>query len=281
MTTPRGTWLGRASILLPLLATTACASVPDLGTAPAMRSASEYAAAASLTPTGSAWPDKGWWLRYNDAQLNQLIDEAIAGSPDIEAAAARFRTAQGYAQQAGSKLLPSMDAFATSEFTKQERFEAAQQRQRRSKPVVRSRPVGQEPRGACRRDIGRRGGRLRAGPGAACADHRHCLDLCRAGATFPPARHAGIRPANPLGNAEAGRTAGRNWPRYARRAEAGRGPRVRSSRRSCSERGGDRTNPECTGGFDGQGSGSRPCNTASVGRRLRRCMAFPPMRRST
>lgn len=120
MTTPRGTWLCRATILLPLLATTACASVPNLGTPPAMRSASEYAAATTLTPTGAPWPDQGWWLRYNDAQLNQLIEEGVAGAPDIEVAAARFRTAQGIAQQAGGKLLPSIDAFATSEFTKQE-----------------------------------------------------------------------------------------------------------------------------------------------------------------
>ncbi len=119
MTTPRGSWLGRAPILLSLLATAACASVPDLGTPPALRSASEYAAAASLTPTGSAWPDKGWWLRYNDAQLNQLIEEGIGGSPDIEAAAARFRTAQGFAQQAGAALSPTVDAFATSDFSKQ------------------------------------------------------------------------------------------------------------------------------------------------------------------
>ena len=127
MTTPRGTWLGRAPILLALLGTAACASVPDLGTPPAMRSASEYAASASLTPTGSAWPDKGWWLRYGDGQLNQLMDEGIAGSPDLEAAAARFRTARGFAQQAGAATLPSVDAFATSEFKKQENLKLLSQ----------------------------------------------------------------------------------------------------------------------------------------------------------
>ena len=119
MSSFRGAWHRRASTVMLLLATSACAAVPDLGTPPAMRSASEYAAAASLTPTGSAWPDKGWWLRYNDAQLNQLIEEGIAGSPDIEVAAARFRTAQGFAQQAGAALSPTIDAFASSEFSKQ------------------------------------------------------------------------------------------------------------------------------------------------------------------
>jgi NodT family efflux transporter outer membrane factor (OMF) lipoprotein len=84
-----------------------------------MRSASDYAASASLTPAGAAWPDRGWWLRYGDAQLNGLIEEGLAGSPDLEAAAARFRTAQGFAQQAGAALSPTVDAFASSEFTKQ------------------------------------------------------------------------------------------------------------------------------------------------------------------
>jgi NodT family efflux transporter outer membrane factor (OMF) lipoprotein len=83
-----------------------------------MRSASEFAASASLTSAGAAWPDQGWWLRYGDAQLNRLIEEGIAGSPDMEAAAARFRTAQGIAQQAGGRLAPSIDAFASSEFKK-------------------------------------------------------------------------------------------------------------------------------------------------------------------
>jgi NodT family efflux transporter outer membrane factor (OMF) lipoprotein len=119
MTTPRGTWLRRAPILLPLLVTTACASIPNLGPKPEMRSASDYAASASLTPAGAAWPDRGWWLRYGDAQLNGLIEEGLAGSPDLEAAAARFRTAQGFAQQAGAALSPTVDAFASSEFTKQ------------------------------------------------------------------------------------------------------------------------------------------------------------------
>ena len=113
----KGTWLRRAAILLPLLAT-ACASVPDLGPKPQPAAAGDYAASASLAPTSAAWPRDAWWGRYGDAQFNQLIDEALASSPDLEAAAARFRTAQGFAQQAGAALLPTIDAFATSEFRK-------------------------------------------------------------------------------------------------------------------------------------------------------------------
>lgn len=83
-----------------------------------MRAASDYAANATLQSDGTAWPDQGWWLRYRDAQLTQLIEEGLAGSPDLAAAAARFRTAQGYAQRAGAALAPSVDAFGSAEVAK-------------------------------------------------------------------------------------------------------------------------------------------------------------------
>lgn len=118
MLSQAGPWLRRAPILLSLLAS-ACASVPDLGAKPEPALPSDYAATTSLAPTGSSWPRQAWWARYGDAQLNQLIDEALASSPDLDAAAARFRTAQGFAQQAGAALLPTIDAFATSEFRKE------------------------------------------------------------------------------------------------------------------------------------------------------------------
>jgi NodT family efflux transporter outer membrane factor (OMF) lipoprotein len=114
----KGTWLRRAPILLPLLAT-ACAAVPDLGPKPQPAAPESLEASVSLAPTSAAWPRQTWWVRYGDAQLNQLMDEALASSPDLEAAAARLRTAQGFAQQAGAALLPTIDAVSSAEFRKQ------------------------------------------------------------------------------------------------------------------------------------------------------------------
>jgi len=111
--------LGRAALLLPVLLTGACASVPNLGPQPVTHAASDYASAQSLAATDAAWPSHGWWLRYNDPQLDRLMTEALAGSPDLQAAAARLRTAEGYAQRAGSALQPSIDAFAQPELAKQ------------------------------------------------------------------------------------------------------------------------------------------------------------------
>jgi NodT family efflux transporter outer membrane factor (OMF) lipoprotein len=47
------------------------------------------------------------------------MDEALAGSPDLQAAAARLRAAEGFAQRAGAALKPTIDAFAQPELSKQ------------------------------------------------------------------------------------------------------------------------------------------------------------------
>ena len=115
----RATRLGRAGILLPMLLATACAAVPNLGTKPVPAHATDYASAQSLLGAQSAWPADGWWKTYSDAQLDRLIGEGLAGSPDLAAAAARFRTAQGLAQQAGAALLPSLDATGSIDYLNQ------------------------------------------------------------------------------------------------------------------------------------------------------------------
>src|SRR6185295_1055676 len=116
--------LGRAALLLPVLLTGACASIPHLGAKPEMRAASDYASSASLASARSEWPADAWWKRYGDAQLNRLIDEALAGSPDLQAAAARMRTAEGFAQRASAALKPTIDAFAQPELAKQSQNQA-------------------------------------------------------------------------------------------------------------------------------------------------------------
>ena len=116
--------LGRPGALILLLLSSACASVPDLGAKPQPRSASDYASAQSLAGIDGAWPADGWWNRYGDGQLVRLIDEALAGSPDLAAAAARMRSAEGFAQRAGAALKPTVDAFAQPELSKQSQNQA-------------------------------------------------------------------------------------------------------------------------------------------------------------
>lgn len=108
----RATRFGRAGILLPLVLGSGCAGIPDLGAKPTPHAASTYSSTRSFQGTPASWPDEGWWLGYGDSQLNALIDEALSDSPDLAAAAARVRQAQGFAQQAGAALLPQLDATA-------------------------------------------------------------------------------------------------------------------------------------------------------------------------
>ncbi|TWB38650.1 efflux transporter outer membrane subunit [Nitrospirillum pindoramense] len=99
-----------------LLVPAACAWVPDVGPAPVPRDAASFATQASFaTPASEAtvqWPQDRWWTAYGDPQLNALIDEGLAGAPDLAAAAARLRKAESLADQADSALLPHLTANA-------------------------------------------------------------------------------------------------------------------------------------------------------------------------
>ncbi len=104
--------------LFPLLLP-ACAAVPDLGPKPVVRAPDTVAAERSLQADAVAqWPSEGWWKAYGDPQLDALIEEGLKGSPDVAAAAARFRQAGAVVQQAGAPLLPSVDLDAKGGATK-------------------------------------------------------------------------------------------------------------------------------------------------------------------
>ena len=102
-----------------LFAITACAMIPDLGLVPEPKPPSDYAASQSFAAPASDWPSDNWWKTYGDHQLDSLIDEALAASPDLAQAQARVRQAEGYAQQAGATLGPHLDAVASVAEVKQ------------------------------------------------------------------------------------------------------------------------------------------------------------------
>lgn len=114
----------RAATLAATFLTAACATVPDLGAKPEMIAPAELASTRSIGASDAAWPADGWWLRYRDPQLSRLIDEALISSPDLEAAVARMRAAEGFAQRARAALKPTVDAFAQPEIAKQSQNQA-------------------------------------------------------------------------------------------------------------------------------------------------------------
>lgn len=96
-----------------------CAAIPAAGPRPVPLAADAIAASQSLPASTGQWPADSWWRAYGDPQLDGLIVEGLAHSPDIAAATARLRKADALAQQAGAALLPRLDAGGTAGYTKQ------------------------------------------------------------------------------------------------------------------------------------------------------------------
>ena len=86
---------------------------PDLGEAPRVQPPTAYADAKSFAAPKVDWPSDAWWKAYGDPQLDQLIDEALADSPDLKAAAARARGAAAMAEVAGANLWPTVAGTAS------------------------------------------------------------------------------------------------------------------------------------------------------------------------
>lgn len=71
-----------------------CAHVPaDQGTAKAPDFA-QARHADTIVLARDAWPVETWWRDYRDQQLDALMDQALAASPSLAAAQARFAVAQ-------------------------------------------------------------------------------------------------------------------------------------------------------------------------------------------
>lgn len=100
-----------------------CAAVPELAPKPMLASISSMSAEQVLGGGRAAWPAADWWTGFGDAQLSQLIAEALAGSPDVALAAARVRAADALAQQAGAALLPSLTVDASVTANKQSYYQ--------------------------------------------------------------------------------------------------------------------------------------------------------------
>ena len=107
---------GYAAVLA-FLALAGCA--PDLGAMPQMQAPASYATAKSFAAPKADWPTDTWWRAYRDPQLDQLIEEALAGSPDLKIAAARVRGADAMADITGANLWPTVVGGAGVQETEQ------------------------------------------------------------------------------------------------------------------------------------------------------------------
>jgi NodT family efflux transporter outer membrane factor (OMF) lipoprotein len=98
-----------------LLLLAACASTGGL--APSSKQIDGASLQASRTIAdarlpAAEWPADEWWKRFDDPQLNALVDEALAGNPSMGAARARLDRAASLAVVAGAQLTPHASAGA-------------------------------------------------------------------------------------------------------------------------------------------------------------------------
>lgn len=95
----------------------ACSFAPPLhapelpAPAPSFREAGDWTSAAPA----DALPRHGWWRLYGDEELDRLEQQLIEGSPDLAAAAARYRDAAAAASQLSAAFFPGVNANASSE----------------------------------------------------------------------------------------------------------------------------------------------------------------------
>lgn len=104
-------------LAVPLLA--GCATPPKQSVAPALRHASAFASATSLSAPEASWPSDRWWEGFGDPQLTALIEEGLSAATDLRVAQARFERADALVREARSRLLPSIQANGEIGGTKQ------------------------------------------------------------------------------------------------------------------------------------------------------------------
>lgn len=65
-----------------------------------------------VQPLSIAWPTEHWWEHYRDEQLTQLIEQALATSPDIKLAQARLAQAIAWVDQRDAMQGPELEGKA-------------------------------------------------------------------------------------------------------------------------------------------------------------------------
>jgi NodT family efflux transporter outer membrane factor (OMF) lipoprotein len=107
------------SALTGVLMSSACATLPPPSPARSMKAPASYAATKAFTATATAWPGDFWWKAYGDAQLDSLIEEGLAASPDLSQAQARLARANAVTDQVRAADRPNLGFHASASETKQ------------------------------------------------------------------------------------------------------------------------------------------------------------------
>src|SRR6185437_5604520 len=93
-----------------------CASTGGLRPQGQVRSIGSFASAQTLSAAEASgqWPAQNWWTSFDDAQLDRLIEQGLAGSPSLKEAQARTRLALAAAHAAGAARWPQLELSGSS-----------------------------------------------------------------------------------------------------------------------------------------------------------------------
>ncbi len=87
-----------------------CASLPPAQPARVAKTPSQYGATHAFAASDATFPADAWWRGYGDAQLDELMSEALRGSPTLAQADARLRKAWAVRAGVAAEGLPNLAA---------------------------------------------------------------------------------------------------------------------------------------------------------------------------
>jgi NodT family efflux transporter outer membrane factor (OMF) lipoprotein len=96
--------LAAATLLL-----TACANFQGIAPSAVGKDHVMLSVPNQLAQSRDVWPQDSWWTDYGDPQLNQLIDRALANSPNLATAQTRIARAQAAADLAQGAHAPQLN----------------------------------------------------------------------------------------------------------------------------------------------------------------------------
>lgn len=104
------------TMLAATLLLASCASFQGIGSSARMQSPDKLAASASLPGQGGDWPALDWAAQIGGAPLQALVEEALAGNPGLQVAAARLAAARATIAASGANRLPTVGAGFSSTY---------------------------------------------------------------------------------------------------------------------------------------------------------------------
>lgn len=93
-----------------------CANFKGIESSAQPQSPQNLAASASLPAQGGAWPTFDWATQIGGTPLQALVDEALAGNPGLQVAAARIASARAAIEASGANRLPTVGASFSSTY---------------------------------------------------------------------------------------------------------------------------------------------------------------------